>query len=125
MLRHLTTTMRGAKHDMLFVTEMRGPHWLEVKNLHMVCVEESVFVIFGQVDNFFIGLSTDAGKLEDASGPLMGVKDDGWCKFVVSHVPTQSTPMTVQARSTCFSDGTVNKLLSHTLGGLIIGGGFN
>ena len=34
---------------MTFITEVRGPNWLEEKNLHMACVDEFVFGTRGQV----------------------------------------------------------------------------
>ena len=53
MLRHFATTMREAKHDMMFITEVRCASRLAVKNLHMVCAEE--FLTRGQVGIFLTG----------------------------------------------------------------------
>ena len=85
---------------------------------------------------FGFGCLQTFGKLEDAFGPGDGDEGrrlglhvklgDRSYNFVVSYLPTHSAPMATQARSTCFSDGTdiIDKLPSHTLGGLIIGEGF-
>ena len=110
---------------------------MDGKNLHMVCVEDFAFVTRGHVGVFLnravytrweAGGCTWTSDGEDGRWLGLHVKIGGRsCNLVVSHLPTQRTPMATQARSVCFCDGTdiVDKLFVHTLGGLIIGGDFN
>ena len=80
MFGHLVTTIREANEDMMFITEVRGRDWLDGKNLHMVCVDEFVFVIRGQ---FGIFLNRAVYKhfwqaVRMHSGPRMARTRDGW-----------------------------------------------
>ena len=63
-LRHHT----AARLDMTFITEVRGPNWLEGKNLHMACVDEFVFGTRGQV-----GINVDPDCLQN-----VGKLELGW-----------------------------------------------
>ena len=118
---------------MTFITEVRGPNWLEGKNLHMACVDGFVFGTRGQVGIMLIrtvyktlGSWSSDGDEGTMAGFARRVRVCRSYTLVVSYFPTESARGDTGAID-LFSDGTdiIDGLPSDTLGALIIGGYFN
>ena len=99
MFGHHVTKIRKANEDMMFIIEVRGRNWLDGKNLHMVCVEEFVFVTRGQFGIFLnpavhkrLGswrMQLDFGWRGTAMvGFARGDRGGQSYNLVVSHLPT-------------------------------------